>query len=204
MTVIIPTDYLPEIAWSTIVNNVVMINSTTYEITISAEDVNEAGSGLLEVGFYLKDFIGHTYSITAINVGDNPQVIQVTDDFVMGYGPQTGQYAYIYKSVGEGLSPYIAPIKYGKLDNSALDTSRAVELDIIWKNFTTIIPDKYVRYVQGVTSDVWVINHNMNKYPAVSVMDNAGTEYEGDIKHTDNNNLTITFSTAFSGFADLN
>jgi hypothetical protein len=44
----------------------------------------------------------------------------------------------------------------------------------------------------------------MNKFPSVTITDTAGTSYEGTIKYIDNNNLTITFSAPFKGYADLN
>ncbi len=32
------------------------------------------------------------------------------------------------------MSPYLAPIKYNHLDNSAFDYSRAIELEVLWRN----------------------------------------------------------------------
>jgi len=64
--------------------------------------------------------------------------------------------------------------------------------------------DKYYRHNQNLPSTVWTIEHNLNKYPSVTVIDSAGSQHEGEIDYIDQNNLTITFSAAFSGFADLN
>ncbi len=64
--------------------------------------------------------------------------------------------------------------------------------------------DKYFRFTQNVPASVWEINHNMEKCPSVSVVDSAGTCVEGQVEYTDTNNLIITFSAEFSGFADLN
>ena len=64
--------------------------------------------------------------------------------------------------------------------------------------------DKYVRYTQNTPSNVWVVVHNMGKRPAVVVTDSAGTTVEGQITYNDTNSLTIEFSVAFSGFAELN
>ena len=43
------------------------------------------------------------------------------------------------------------------------------------------------------------VPHNLGKFPAVTVIDSAGDECEGDVDHIDINNLTVTFSAPFSG-----
>lgn len=59
-------------------------------------------------------------------------------------------------------------------------------------------------YNQGIPSALWNISHNLGKYPSVTIFANDGSEYEGDVKHIDNNNLTIEFSVAVSGNATIN
>ena len=51
---------------------------------------------------------------------------------------------------------------------------------------------------------VWYINHNLNKYPSVSVVDSAGNVFIGDIKYIDENNLTVTFLQMVNGYAYCN
>ena len=57
---------------------------------------------------------------------------------------------------------------------------------------------------QATAASVWVITHNLGKKPSVTVQDSAFDGIEGDVTYTDLNNLTISFSAAFSGFAYLN
>ena len=64
--------------------------------------------------------------------------------------------------------------------------------------------DKTYRYVQGVSSDTWTINHNLNKYPSVTVQDSAGSVVIGELTYNNKNTITLTFSGAFSGEAHLN
>ena len=64
--------------------------------------------------------------------------------------------------------------------------------------------DKDYTHQQVAPSNVWTIEHNLNKKPSVIVMDSANTEILGSINYVDNNNLTITFSAGFSGEAYLN
>jgi hypothetical protein len=58
-------------------------------------------------------------------------------------------------------------------------------------------------HLQGSSSSTWIINHNLNFYPNVTVQDSAGTIYEGEISYTNLDSLTVTFSSAFSGKAYL-
>ena len=59
-------------------------------------------------------------------------------------------------------------------------------------------------YGQNPASDVWTIQHNLNNYPAVAVVDSAGNVVIGDIQYIDRNTVVITFKAAFSGKAYLN
>lgn len=67
-----------------------------------------------------------------------------------------------------------------------------------------IVNDKNYIHYQNTASDTWLINHNLNKYPAVNVVDSAGNEVVGDVEYIDVNNLKITFMGAFKGKANLN
>lgn len=74
-----------------------------------------------------------------------------------------------------------------------------------WNGVAWNLVEKPISYVhsQGVTSTSWVVNHNLNFYPNVTVVDSSGTIYEGEITYTSPNQLTLTFSTGFSGTAYL-
>ena len=64
--------------------------------------------------------------------------------------------------------------------------------------------DAFYVHNQGSPSATWVIVHSLNKYPAVSIVDSAKTQVEGDIKYDSLNQLTVTFASAFSGQAFIN
>lgn len=66
------------------------------------------------------------------------------------------------------------------------------------------IGDKTFTYTQSSALATWEINHNLAKYPAISVVDSGGNTVIGEIKYIDQNNLTISFMSAFSGKAYLN
>ena len=64
--------------------------------------------------------------------------------------------------------------------------------------------DKRYVHTQAVAASVWTVNHALDKYPSVTVIDSAGSVVHGDITYTNSNNLTLTFSAAFSGVAYIN
>ena len=67
-----------------------------------------------------------------------------------------------------------------------------------------IVEDKTYLHQQTVASDTWVVVHNLNKYPAVSVIDSAGNEVIGEIIYNDANQCTLKFEGGFKGTATFN
>jgi hypothetical protein len=92
------------------------------------------------------------------------------------------------------------------------------DLDLTYKNgngamvvnqFYSIIlysgaQDKGFKHNQVSASNTWVINHNLNKFPNVVVIDSAGSQAIGAVTHNSKNQLTLSFSASFSGVAHLN
>jgi len=92
------------------------------------------------------------------------------------------------------------------------------DLDLTYKNgngamvvnqFYSIIlysgaQDKSFKHNQVSASNTWVINHNLNKFPNVVVIDSAGSQAIGAVTHNSKNQLTLSFSASFSGVAHLN
>lgn len=67
-----------------------------------------------------------------------------------------------------------------------------------------IIGDKTYVFTQTTAESTWNIAHNMAKYPSVTIVDSGGSVVVGDVTYVDNNNLTIAFTSSFSGAAYLN
>jgi hypothetical protein len=59
-------------------------------------------------------------------------------------------------------------------------------------------------YEQGEASDTWVIDHDLDKYPSVTVVDSANTVVVGHITYIDRNQLIVRFNGTFKGKAYLN
>ncbi len=69
---------------------------------------------------------------------------------------------------------------------------------------TWVEADKTFIFTQGTPSTSWVIQHNLGKFPSITVVDTADTVVVGDYNYTDDNNVTLTFSAGFAGKAYLN
>lgn len=59
-------------------------------------------------------------------------------------------------------------------------------------------------FEQAIASDTWVINHNLNKKPSVTIVDSADNVVEGAEKYIDKNTIELRFNGAFKGRAYLN
>jgi hypothetical protein len=64
--------------------------------------------------------------------------------------------------------------------------------------------DKTLAFVQAGAAAVWNINHGLNKFPAVQVVDAGGALILPDVTWPDANNVVVTFSVATAGKAYLN
>lgn len=64
--------------------------------------------------------------------------------------------------------------------------------------------DKHYTYEQLSPSNEWHVQHNLDKYPSVTVVDSTGRIVAGDCRIVDTNNVIIYFNGAFSGKAFFN
>ena len=70
--------------------------------------------------------------------------------------------------------------------------------------FTLSSPDKTFEFTQGVPATTWNIQHNLGKFPSVSVINNNNIIINGEVTYIDNNNVQLNFSAGFTGKAYLN
>lgn len=127
---------------------------------------------------------------------------------IYGYGKLTPIYSdiVINNSISQ-TTPYVlktTPLDLGPGLLGSTDFSGAkVEIDLDFAYIKTQVREHYV-HEQQVASTTWVINHNMNKYPSVNIVDTANDEVTGEVKYNTLNQITISFTAAFSGKAYLN
>lgn len=67
----------------------------------------------------------------------------------------------------------------------------------------TFSDDTYI-FSQASAASTWVINHNLSKFPSITVVDSSGNVVVGFETYNSNNQITLTFSAPFSGSAYLN
>ena len=64
--------------------------------------------------------------------------------------------------------------------------------------------DKHYEHTQSASATVWVVTHNLEKNPSVTVVDSAGTVVVGQVDYDSLNQVTLTFKNTFSGKAYFN
>lgn len=72
--------------------------------------------------------------------------------------------------------------------------------DALWKS----VCDKTFTFVQAAPSDIWVVNHSLNKYPSVTLVDDTNNLIVGDTEYIDSNSLRVKFTSRVSGKAYIN
>lgn len=93
---------------------------------------------------------------------------------------------------------------YNKLTNKPKINGVTLEGNKTAEDLEIDVADLNYVHNQTEASDEWVIVHNLNKYPAVSIIDSAGDEVEGNVHYDTLNQVTITFIGSFKGTATLN
>jgi len=59
-------------------------------------------------------------------------------------------------------------------------------------------------FVQAVASSVWTISHPLKGFPSVTIVDSSGNVIISDTQYNSDNQITLNFSSPFSGKAYLN
>ena len=84
--------------------------------------------------------------------------------------------------------------------NGTLDLDKFYDFAV----FTLSSPDTTFEFTQGQPATTWNIQHDLNKFPSVSVINNNNVVINGEVTYIDKNNVQINFSAGFSGKAYLN
>lgn len=98
----------------------------------------------------------------------------------------------------EALDESDAKIQTEKEQRIAADADLQEQIDNI-----DVTDDTFV-YEQGIASDVWVITHNLNKYPSITLVDSAGTVFKAKEEYNSANQVTVYLNGATTGKAYLN
>lgn len=113
----------------------------------------------------------------------------------------------VYNNSINTVSPYVfkvTPLNLGPgLTGSTDFTGSSVNINLNYEYIQAQTRENYV-HDQQVASATWVVNHTLNKYAAVNIVDTSNDIIMGEVKYNSLNQLTITFTAAISGKAYLN
>ena len=115
---------------------------------------------------------------------------------------------FVWPQVDEEWSIY-EENGYWRLGNKFLNQDELAELNSLapGEQWPPVINtgDKNYLHTQSVPSSVWVVTHDLNKYPSVTVTTSSGLRVEMEEKHDSLNQVTLTSHIGdFSGKAFFN
>lgn len=100
----------------------------------------------------------------------------------------------------ESLSDRIENIE----ESSITDIIGGSNIEVSRDNNVVTINSKTFVFEQAIASDTWIINHNLNKRPNITLTDSSGRVFEADREYVNNNQVIIHLQSATTGFANLN
>lgn len=171
--------YKPTVAWKTNVENVQYLGVDTFKIDVFPLDQNEPGAGI--IGNYLMDNIGHVFTI----INSTSTTITVVDEFDYGIAPIQGKKGIVYKSVGDGDAPYIAPVLYESLDSKAKDNADRLFKDILWAELSSPF-DSIFTDILHVDNSLWLPNLEVQQ------PDTLLTRIEGKVGYVLPSSISLT------------
>ena len=113
-----------------------------------------------------------------------------------------GQYDVISYTVNAGDATYYDLVVNYKGGNGVLTIDKYY--DIMNFVLSADAEDKTFVFTQGAPAVQWTVQHNLNKFPSVSVVNNNNIVINGEVTYIDANNVQLNFSAGFAGKAYLN
>ena len=74
----------------------------------------------------------------------------------------------------------------------------------IWRKYQEVGSHNLYTHTQSIASDTWTVNHNLNTYPSITVVDDLGNKLYANEKYIDENTIEIKFSQNLTGKVYLN
>jgi hypothetical protein len=139
--------FISTINWETLIGNVTLDAVTHYyHIDVPPKNLSDVGAGTVAVGYYVVDYLGYVYKITAINVGGDPERVTVYDinegEQFAGASfkaPYDGQIGFVYKANTAG-SLWLSQSQLRRLSHSARDVVNQIDNNIIWDRLVALAP----------------------------------------------------------------
>ena len=90
------------------------------------------------------------------------------------------------------------------LDNVVNNIEGGSNIEVERQGDRAVINSTTFIFEQGIASDVWVITHNLNKAPSITLVDSSGVEFQARKVYNSLNQVTIYLNGATTGKAYLN
>ena len=90
------------------------------------------------------------------------------------------------------------------LDNVVNNIEGGSNIEVERQGDRAVINSTTFIFEQGIASDVWVITHNLNKAPSITLVDSSGAEFQARKVYNSLNQVTIYLNGATTGKAYLN
>jgi hypothetical protein len=90
------------------------------------------------------------------------------------------------------------------VDNVVNNIEGGSNIEVERQGDRAIINSATFIFEQGIASDVWVITHNLNKAPSITLVDSSGAEFQARKVYNSLNQVTIYLNGATTGKAYLN
>jgi hypothetical protein len=129
-----------------------------------------------------------------VNIYDYGKLTPIYSDSVEQIGISTVS-LYVLKTTNLALGPGLV--------GSTNFTQDTISVAIDYEYVQEQVRENYV-HDQQVASNSWVVIHELNKFPSVSIVNTANQAVVGDITYNSLNQLTITFTSPISGKAYIN
>lgn len=68
-----------------------------------------------------------------------------------------------------------------------------------WKELTFSSSGSFTYVHDYINSIEIIVNHNMDKYPSVTIVDTADTIYDGEVEYINRNSVKVTLAIPMSG-----
>ena len=92
--------------------------------------------------------------------------------------------------------------KVDKVDGKQLSTEDYTTEDK--EKLNGLESDKTYVYTQVFETTSWNIEHNLNKFPSVSIVDSDNNQVWADVQYIDENTVKLNFSQGFTGKVFIN
>ena len=189
------------------VNNVVAVDGQqNMRFVTRSQDVADGT-------FFLNNFVGADSNLTDIQTvylskystqGENIETLlreMFEDKLKMSSTTKPNDYAVFQV---DNIQTYVQNPRFLEISISNGVGKGTLSQDVSYAFTTPVVVSKTYVHIQDELSNTWPVEHNLNKYPSVTIVDSGDTILYTEVEYIDKDNLIIRFVASTSGKAFLN